>query len=470
MRRALGQRSTWRRTVLALVVVLSSFVALEARQKTAGPDLGVAMIRVGDNRGPLVAPGQTVTVAVGVNNIHGDSEARSGSLTVTLSPFLKLEQTSPRAGHVEAGTNGTTITWDLGTMAAHASPRIFEVTLSTEAALGATLLMSAAVATTDQDAHKENNSATYTLAVVAPVAQLALASNLDAIPITPDAPFTFTAEVENSGAWAAAPSTLTLVFPQAVAFKSADPAPASNSSDSVTWQLDEIAPGESTKVDITMAVDKARGTAPTSPIEFVLELAGPGLDVAADSNRLEIAKRIVAAGHDVQVQIGVEGADQPGELTIGKDVTYVVFWSNFGNQAAKAATTSLSLPAGLSLVKADPVPGRTANRDASAGTVASWDAAELGVGESRTIRALVHVASVPDTGSLVEAAITASGTDINPANNSARSLRHVSRAGSSMAVAASAKLREYGLNWKWLVSGALVLIVVIGIAWRLLRT
>ena len=50
------------------------------------------------------------------------------------------------------------------------------------------------------------------------------------------------------------------------------------------------------------------------------------------------------------VWLNVEGADEPGELTIGTDVKFVIGYGNFGNRRARGVTLSLSLAEGLATI------------------------------------------------------------------------------------------------------------------------
>jgi hypothetical protein len=77
----------------------------------------------------------------------------------------------------------------------------------------------------------------------------------------------------------------------------------------------------------------------------------------------------------------------------------------------------LSLWSGLSLVSAQPAPSRTMTSTTFAGGVLGWDLGALEVGESGSIQARAHVASVPAEGSLVLATIGNAHLDIYPANN-----------------------------------------------------
>src|SRR5208337_2689868 len=135
-------------------------------------------------------------------------------------------------------------------------------------------------------------------------------------------------------------------------------------------------------------------------------------------------KRVEAAGQNAAVWLTVEGAKQPGEVSPRYDVTCVITYANLGNQAAHKVVVALNLSEGVALAHSDPQPSGTGKNDAFPGGVAHWDIGDLGVGISGTIRSVIHVTSVPDDGTLVNATITSDSIDIDSSNNTASLLWH----------------------------------------------
>src|ERR1700688_4048288 len=76
-----------------------------AERKRSGPDLGVALLRSGNDPRPLVSPGQVVTRRVGVNNLRGGGDAHSSVLTVKLPVGLALQAASPSPDRTEGGSS-----------------------------------------------------------------------------------------------------------------------------------------------------------------------------------------------------------------------------------------------------------------------------------------------------------------------------------------------------------------------------
>jgi uncharacterized repeat protein (TIGR01451 family) len=459
---------------LALAVLLSgpantslkvlTFAA--SAPNTLGPDLGVTMFRSGDDSRPLMAAGQTVTISVGVSNLRGDSDAHSTVLTMLLPTGLKLQQARPAPDRTEPANGGQSLVWNLGTVKAGGFPRMFELDLTAAANVqaGTELPVSATVATSDADANQKNNSATLPLVVQPAVADLAVQSDLDSLPMTVGHPLKFTAQVRNWGNIVASASALALTLPAKVTFKSSDPAPTATSSNTVTWQLGDIAPAGSSTVAVMIALDTslaatAADTTTENLLKFKLDASTIATQLNPANNHLEIDRHIERAGSDLKVWLSVQGADNPGELPVGKDVTYTITYGNFGNAPAQHASVSLSLSQGLSLLRAAPPQAGTSKNDRFAGGVLSWNLGDLAVGQSNVIKSQIHVASVPEDGSLVMATISAPGPSANSGENVAYSLRHAPRAAGLHGAAA-----QGGHLFRWL-----FLLAVVIVLWAIFR-
>ena len=432
--------------------------------ETRAPHLAVVIMRPGADPRPLAVAGQTLTLSVAVNNLRGDSDAHSSVLTVKLPSGLKLESASSTPDSVE---DGLSLVWKLGTIPAAALPLTFDMNLAVaaDAPPATRLTVSADVATSDPDKHLEDNTDSITIVVEPAAADLGVGSNLDAVPLTIGASDKFTAEVSNLGATVASAGVLVLTLPPKVTFKSGDPAATATSGDTVTWQLGDIAPGASRTVAVTVALDPslvatASDSARENLLKFKFDASTTSTQVNPADNHLEIEKHVERAGSDLKVWLSVQGADNPGELTAGKDVTYSITYGNFGNAPAQHASVSLSLAEGLNLVRAEPPPAATSKNDRFPGGVLSWNAGDLAIGQSDIIESQIHVTSVPEDGSLVMATISAPGPSVNSGDNVAYSLRHAPRATGHHGVAAQSR---HLVRWLVLLT---VLLIVLWAAFR----
>lgn len=410
----------WRRALLALPWLGATCVAI-ARPQAQGPDLAVIVMRADPDSRPLVAPGQTITVGVAVGNINGDSDAHSVVLTVKLPAGLKLQRSNPAANKVGAES----LVWNLGTIAAHAPPETFELNMAVANNAPSELTVSANVSSSDRDKYLENNSDSLSIIVRPAASDLIVQSTLDAVALTVGEPTKFDVDIENQGNVAALASELKAVLPQGVSLKSSEPVPSTTGGNTIIWKLGDIEPGATRVVALTVGVDPSlvpsppgAATDPKDLLTFTFDASTTTTAANPADSRLEIERQVVMAGFDLKTWLGLEGTE-PSRLPVGKDVTYAITYGNFGNVPASKASVSLSLGEGLNFVSAEPAPARTDKSDRFGGGVLTWDAGDLRVGQSGLIKCHVHVTSVPDYGSLVMATVSAPGTDINPANNSA---------------------------------------------------
>jgi uncharacterized repeat protein (TIGR01451 family) len=456
--------------LIGLALTLCGHEALASKLKiSAGPALGITMLRVDSDDRPLIAAGQNLTISIGVDNLRGGAAAHNAVLKVSVPNGLKLVQASTPP--TSSTADGAELTWELGTIGARAFPQIFELTLSsaTNLPIGTQLTLAATVVTGDHDADTKNNHSAFTALVGVPSAALAVRSDLAAVPLTLDGPVKFTAEVTNLGTLAATASALTLTLPPKLSFKSSDPPPATTNADAITWQLGDILADASQTVTITISVDMSLGrllSATGAEINLKFRFDASTTTAAANrtANHLEVDKRVELAGADVKVWLSVQGANTPGELRVGKDVTYTVLYGNFGNAQAKKAVVTLSLPPGLALLRAEPPPASTHKNEKTSGDIQSWDAGDLEVGISKTIKCHVHVANVPDEGSLVRATISSASRDINSGESTAYSLRYAENSAKRVYAAAHPS-HPFGR----LLFFAIVFSLIVVIALRVLR-
>jgi hypothetical protein len=429
-----------------------------------GPHVAVVIMRPGADPRPLVAPGQTIVLSVGLNNLRGNKDAHSAVLTVKLPTGLMLQSANPPPDSVESGAR---LIWKLGTIPAGALPLTFDMklALANDVPSPAQLTVSADVTMSDPDKNLEGNSDRIVMAVQPAAADLGVGSNLEAVPFTIGEPVKFTAEVGNWGNIAASASALTLTFPLKVSFKSGEPEPDTAGGNTVTWQLGDIAPAASRTVTVTIALDPSLAATVSESttqnlLKFKFDASTTTTQANPPSNHLEIDKHVERAGSDLKIWLNIQNADNPGELPVGKDVTYMMRYGNFGNALARHASVSLSLWEGLNLVHAEPPVARSAKSERFAGGVLSWDVGDLEVGQSNVIKVQLHVTSVPEDGSLVMATIVAPGPSANSGENVAYSWRHAPRAaGRPGAMAQSG----HPLRW---VAAMLILLAVL---WAVIR-
>lgn len=475
-----GNKRMWRSMIVfSLAAVAGSLVGSNLESvafatdpaQAHGPQPFVSMFRSGDDPRPLISAGQTLTISVGVSNLRGDSDSHSTVLTMALPTGLKLQHARPEPDRTVPTDAGQSLVWNLGTVKAGAFPRIFELDLTAQADVpaGTELPVSATLEASDANANQKNNSAVLSLHVQPPAADVTVESNLNAVPILFGREATFTVEVSNWGNIVASASTLTLVLPANVKFKSSDPVATAVTGDTVIWQIGDLLPGATRAITIAIALDSglaagASGATPENLLKFKFDASTTSTQTDKTDGHLEISKHVERRGSDLKVWLNVQGAANPGELPVGKDVTYTITYGNFGNTPAQKASVSLSLSQGLNLLRAEPSPAGVSKNDQFRGGVLSWNVGELAVGQSNVIKSLVHVASIPEDGSLVKATISdPGGSSVNSGENVAYSLRHAPR---GAVLHATAFHTGHAVRWFILLPFLLVIVWAALRAWR----
>lgn len=392
-----------------------------------GPDLATVAFLSDPADRYVAGAGQTVTYTVGVENLTRETQAHNVVLTATLPSGLTFLSANPAPTRM-AGVNQPV--WELGVLDAEGVPRLFDVVAQIGAGIapGTVLTVTAEASTSDADANpSDNQSEAFELLVQPPGPDLAVRSDIAATAMTVGRPITFTMEVANAGNAPAADVTLTLTLPTSVTLVSATPAPSTGNTGRATWNIGNLAPGASQQVTATVSLDPALATLISSDpdveaagvLTYTLRVESVTPDFDLSNNVEQVVRPVESAGPDLSVSLNVEGADGPGTLSLGQDVTYTLLYGNFGNQMAPTTTLTLSLWSGLNLISAQPAPSRTTTSPTFAGGVLGWDLGDLPVGEWGTIQVRLHVASIPPEGSLVLAVVGSDTSDIHPVDNAA---------------------------------------------------
>jgi uncharacterized repeat protein (TIGR01451 family) len=390
------------------------------------PDVGVIVTGAGADMRPITAPGQPFLFMIGLDNMKGVADAHHVKLSAVLPNGLKFQSSEPPPTRVESGNRPV---WEIDTLPAKASPRLFQVTAETDTNLapGSQLEISAAVESSESNLNSADNHAKYTIYVqkVGP-ALVFLGSTLDSVLLTAESPATFKINVKNAGNLPSTGTRLEATLPKGVKFDKADLKPAFSSGQAVTFKLGDLARAESKSVSMTVAFDSRQLPDLLSndrPLTFAFRLSRMASGAEVTDSRFKVAKHIESAGQDVAVWLMAEDAKEPGETSPKNDVTCVIKFANLGNQSAHKVVVALYLGSGLAIAHSDSQPTSTGANDAFPGGVAHWDVGDLGVGMSRTIRSVINAKSIPDDGALVTTTITADGIDLDTSNNTASLLR-----------------------------------------------
>jgi uncharacterized repeat protein (TIGR01451 family) len=409
---------------LNLRVDQSASASVAAAQSTGGPDL-TTMAFLSDPEDRYAAgAGQTVTYTVGVENLAADVPAHGVILTATLPAGLGLVRTIPSPTRLVGGRP----VWELGTLVAEGIPQVFDIAgqIGAGVAPGTVLTVTAEAGLSEADANPADNQAeSFGLQVQPSGADLVIYSEIAASAMIPGQLVTFTVGAGNAGNVSTAASALTLTLPASVTLVGATPTPYSVGPDRAVWQLGDIAPDASAEVTVTVYLSPALGAAvslapdeeESGVLTYTLQVSTDTLDFDLSNNIQDVVMPLEFAGPDLLAKLGVKIPSGASALTPGQDITYTVFYGNYGNQVAPTTTITLSLWSGMSLVSAEPAPSRTITSSTFLGGVLGWDMGDLPVGNQGEIRVRVHVAQIPSEGSMVLAVVSSNEIDIQPTDN-----------------------------------------------------
>ncbi|GIV82772.1 MAG: hypothetical protein KatS3mg051_2126 [Anaerolineae bacterium] len=398
-----------------------------------GPNLATVVFLSDPADRYVVGAGQTITYTLGVENLARGTLAHDTVLTANLPAGLTYVRAVPVATRM-AGANRPV--WELGTLAAGGVPRLFDVVarIGAGVAPGTVLTVTAQVSTSDADANPSDDQyQAFGLLVQPSGPDLAVGSEIAATAMTVGRPITFTMEVANAGNAPATGTALTLTLPVSVTLVSASPGPATSTADSAIWNWGSLVPATSRQVTVTVSLEPALAAfvslepdaEPRNVLTYTLRVGSVTPDFDLNNNVEQVVEPVASAGPDLSVSLNVEGADGPGTLSAGQDVTYTLLYGNFGNQIAPTTTLTLSFWSGLNLVSAQPMPSRRDTSTTFAGGVLGWDLGDLPVGEWGKVRVQLHVASIPLEESLVLAVIGSDASDIHPVDNVALDWRTI---------------------------------------------
>lgn len=394
------------------------------------PDLTVTALADRSPDLPTAAPGQVVLFAFSADNMNSGVAANRVILTATLPLSLTILEVSPPADRTVAPGS---LAWDAGTLAGPEVLELFTVTTRVNADVvpGAVLTATAEATTADAESVPENNSDAFGLIIQPPGPDLVIGSDIDSAAMVVGEPITFTMSVANYGNAPAQNTALTLTLPPSVTLRHADPVTATADANVVTWQLGEVAPDDERIITATVELDFSLIPA-TSPdpetdaggwLTYTLVAGNTAGDIDLDNNSEEVIKPVELAGSDVMVWLGVEGDEEVGTLTAGQNLTYTLYYANYGNQIAPTTTITLSLGSGLSLISAQPAPDSTGADPDFAGGIYGWQLGDIAIGAENAIPVQIHVGTVPVTGTVALAAITTDAMDIQPENNTVYDFR-----------------------------------------------
>jgi uncharacterized repeat protein (TIGR01451 family) len=160
--------------------------------------------------------------------------------------------------------------------------------------------------------------------------------------------------------------TVADVLPAGVTYVTASPAPNVATVPLLQWTLGDLAPGESRTITVTTTAPAVTtivtNTAFADAQQLAMVTALHGTQIVTQAPVLRVSKSASASA-----------------VNVGDVLVYTVHYSNIGNQAASGVVLTDTLPAGITLVSANP-PWTTATSQ-----FAAWNIGALGAGAAGQI-------------------------------------------------------------------------------------
>ncbi len=364
----------------------------------AVPDIAVAK----DDGLTEVRPGDTVTWTLTVSNV-GNQNATGVVLTDTVPPGTSFVSASDGATE-----SGGIVTWPAFGLAAGTSvQRTLAVLVDDPAPPGQATVVNTAQAADDgsngQDPDPGNNEATDSDTLVH--ADLAVTKSDSPDPVRAGEQVTYTLVVTNNGPATEPAAVVTDTLPAGFTFVSAVPGQGSCSAAGgvVTCTLGSLAMGDAATV--TVVCDVPSGT-PAGSYTNTAAVSGSESDPVPANDSASEDTTVVE-----EADLAVVKTDSPDPVRAGEQLTWTLEVSNNGPSDATGVTVTDVLPAGVSVVSADPACTE------SSGTV-TCTTATLADGDSVTFHIVVTV-DPGTTGALGNTAtVTADQTDPVPDNDS----------------------------------------------------
>jgi uncharacterized repeat protein (TIGR01451 family) len=378
----------------------------------------VAIVKDGPT-GPLPTGSQLVYTIDYRNN--GPALARNVQITDALPAGVVFESASP----APSGQGGKILTWDIGTMAPNASGRITVTGRATTALDRETLRNAALIETSSTDPNDGNNTDTADTELHTADVSVVKAPRADTI--VAGTQLTYDLVVSNSGPLAATGVRLDDTLPDTMRFVSADPAPAAQVGQALTWDIGALAGGETRTIALTVAVS------PSAKVEVVNTAVvsfddQPTLD-RDPGNNTDTATIPVTEAADVSV---VKGGPA-GPLPSGSVITYTLTFGNAGPSTAENVVLTDELPAAFTLIRTDREPDQTD------GATLSWNLGSLAPGETGVVTLVGRVnTSQPSIQVQNTAATTGSTLDLDDTNNTDSTQTEVQTADVSVVKTAAA--------------------------------
>ncbi len=358
----------------------------------------VAVTKSSPNNFP-VASGQQVTYYLDFANL-GPAAAANVALADVVPAQITGVSWSCTSGC--SGT-GNSISINLGTLAAGATGRVTVTGTAQTSVDREDFTNTATITTSTPETNTTNNQSSVPGAVWTTDLQIV---KLAAPQVAAGATFTATLSYKNNGPAPADASQLTDTLPAGVSFVSSNPAPSSQSGQTMSWNLGTLADQATGTIDLVLRTDPA--LANNTTVTNQSQISTTTSD-RTSSNNTSSAQTLVVTRSDVAVT-----KTGPARVSAGDAVSFTMSYINNGPSVARAVVIEDTLPSELDFVSAAPAPAT------NAAGVLTWNIGDLNPGASGSIT--IQMQSRFDQAEATlnatnQARISTPTTDDTPANN-----------------------------------------------------
>ncbi len=368
---------------------------------TDDPGTTVTRPNVGiEKTGPATA---NVGVQVRYTLAYGNTGTGAATAAV-VTDSLPVGTTFVSAMPAPSSQSGQTLTWNLGVLPPNATGSITVVAQISDTTTGSSIVNQSAITTTamgDPDSANDTSNATTTLTRP----NLSLSKDGPATAAA-GSEFVYTLAYVNTGDGAAAGVSVTDTLPASLTFVSAQPAPTSQSGQTLTWDVGDVAAGGSGSVSLRVRL--VATAQPGSAITNTAQTTTTSTGETTTTDNTGTATTTVSQNPNVTLT-----KTGPATANAGAQLTYTLDYGNSGGADAADVTVSDTLPAGLTFVSAAPAPSSVR------GQVLTWNLNTVAAGATGRITVVTQLTTAAASGTTITntASMTTTTANDPPADN-----------------------------------------------------